>query len=443
MDPIMTFIPINMHRSYAIITLWTLACSPSLGDAVSLGETSEAQGSTSAADPTTGEVVTSDASSGAECVVGPDCTDDDGDGYSEKDGDCADANHLIHPAASEICDLLDNNCNGENNEGLACSGKIFTIAGTGETKSPPGDGIPAVSAPLGLGGPIRVHMAIDGTIYLAADGVAQVNVSSIDPDGVLRTVVTGNPKCFPLDEVPAVQGCVRSARGIGTDMMGNVYIADSDLNTVWQVDAAGVLRRFAGSGSGESSGDGGLALFAGIPRPVAVTRAQDDSMLIAEFSGGSIAAKVRKVGPDGTITTVAGGGVSTEEGALATESRILEIVDMFVDEFGVLFLAGEGVYMIDTDGRRWTMLPSYANALTGVADGTLYLMHPLCQIQKFGVDMAPEAYVGQGVCGFKGDGEPALAALLNYEFLGGLAPTPEGDLILTDERNGRIRMVFR
>ncbi len=40
-------------------------------------------------------------------------TDDDGDGYSEVQGDCDDTDHLIHPLAVEICsDGVDNNCNG-------------------------------------------------------------------------------------------------------------------------------------------------------------------------------------------------------------------------------------------------------------------------------------------------------------------------------------------
>jgi len=40
-------------------------------------------------------------------------TDDDGDGYSEAEGDCHDGNPQIHPGAEEICDDgIDNNCNG-------------------------------------------------------------------------------------------------------------------------------------------------------------------------------------------------------------------------------------------------------------------------------------------------------------------------------------------
>ena len=36
--------------------------------------------------------------------------DNDGDGFSENQGDCDDNNALIYPNATEECDSLDNNC---------------------------------------------------------------------------------------------------------------------------------------------------------------------------------------------------------------------------------------------------------------------------------------------------------------------------------------------
>ncbi len=56
-----------------------------------------------------------------------DCTDADEDGFSAQPSgcgltDCGDANKLVHPGASEICDDLDNDCDGRVDEGcLACT----------------------------------------------------------------------------------------------------------------------------------------------------------------------------------------------------------------------------------------------------------------------------------------------------------------------------------
>ncbi len=38
--------------------------------------------------------------------------DNDGDGFSENEGDCLDGNSQIYPGADETCDFLDNNCDG-------------------------------------------------------------------------------------------------------------------------------------------------------------------------------------------------------------------------------------------------------------------------------------------------------------------------------------------
>lgn len=45
------------------------------------------------------------------------CLDGDCDGYGASDGDCAESNPDIHPGAEEICDGVDNNCDGEIDEG--------------------------------------------------------------------------------------------------------------------------------------------------------------------------------------------------------------------------------------------------------------------------------------------------------------------------------------
>lgn len=37
-------------------------------------------------------------------------TDDDGDGFSEAQGDCNDEDPEINPHADELCDMVDNNC---------------------------------------------------------------------------------------------------------------------------------------------------------------------------------------------------------------------------------------------------------------------------------------------------------------------------------------------
>ncbi len=49
-------------------------------------------------------------------VIDPNNWDDDGDGYTENEGDCDDAESDANPGETEICDDIDNDCDGDVNE---------------------------------------------------------------------------------------------------------------------------------------------------------------------------------------------------------------------------------------------------------------------------------------------------------------------------------------
>jgi uncharacterized protein (TIGR02145 family) len=55
--------------------------------------------------------------------------DDDGDGYTENQGDCDDANANVNPGATELEDGIDNDCDGEIDEGFNESGTVTDIDG--------------------------------------------------------------------------------------------------------------------------------------------------------------------------------------------------------------------------------------------------------------------------------------------------------------------------
>ncbi|HXI04006.1 MAG TPA: MopE-related protein [Candidatus Saccharimonadales bacterium] len=59
---------------------------------------------------------------GGTCTPAPACVDADGDGYGDMCAagpDCDDTNAAVHPGAAEICNGIDDNCDGRVDEGLA------------------------------------------------------------------------------------------------------------------------------------------------------------------------------------------------------------------------------------------------------------------------------------------------------------------------------------
>jgi len=65
---------------------------------------------------------------------GPDASsfDLDEDGYTMADGDCADNDPSVHPDATEVCDGVDNNCNGETDEDSAADALVFYVDADGD-----------------------------------------------------------------------------------------------------------------------------------------------------------------------------------------------------------------------------------------------------------------------------------------------------------------------
>jgi len=63
--------------------------------------------------------------SGFVCEFGNVLADDlDGDGYAVADGDCDDGDPAIHPGAAEVCNGIDDDCDGTTDEGLAQPGSF-------------------------------------------------------------------------------------------------------------------------------------------------------------------------------------------------------------------------------------------------------------------------------------------------------------------------------
>ena len=75
-----------------------------------------------AVNPAAAEIACTEIDEDCDGIIDEDsvCYDDDGDGYTELDGDCDDTLPTVYPGAKEVCDGLDNDCDGDIDEGTSC-----------------------------------------------------------------------------------------------------------------------------------------------------------------------------------------------------------------------------------------------------------------------------------------------------------------------------------
>jgi len=169
-----------------------------------------------------------------------------------------------------------------------------------------------------------------------------------EPDAPRPTVLAGvirNGRAlrgYSGDGGPASKARLYRPSAVAVDAQGNVYVADTMNNRVRRIGRDGIITTIAGSGKKGFAGDGGPALRAGLEKPTSLAFDREGNLLIAHSNGR--VGRIRKVALDsGTIeTVVGGGGVRSRkgDGFLATEAVLKRPVEVTVDvASGDLFIA--------------------------------------------------------------------------------------------------------
>ncbi|WP_227546118.1 NHL domain-containing protein [Marinobacter fonticola] len=221
-------------------------------------------------------------------------------------------------------------------------GTISTVVGAGSSRfgnaqGSSGDGGPARFAQLNR--PRDVAVDAMGNLYIA--DTSNHRIRRVSPDGIISRVA-GRVRGFAGDGGSAIAARLNYPSGVAVDAMGNLYIADTGNHRIRRVSPDGIIRTVAGSGNvgfggGGFSGDGGPATAARLNSPSGVSVDAAGNLYIAD-SGNS---RIRRVSPDGTISTVAGAGSQgfSGDGGPATAARLHDPRGLASDVAGNLYIA--------------------------------------------------------------------------------------------------------
>jgi uncharacterized protein (TIGR03437 family) len=244
-------------------------------------------------------------------------------------------------------------CDWGNSRVRKVQGTITTAAGT-DIK----DGGPATSAFLNLPG----GLAIDGNGKIAvADNLnralraftaggninsfgqlnfAQPNAVAVDQAGNFYVTDT-EPAVLKISlggtttQIAGSASDTGDLEGIAVDSALNVYVADYNNFNVRKITPSGSSSIIAGNGKQKASGDNGPALAAGMD-PIDVAIDSKQNLYIADLANN----RIRKMTPDGTITTVVGTGALgySGDGGLATNATLAAPSGVAVDKDGNLYI---------------------------------------------------------------------------------------------------------
>ena len=212
------------------------------------------------------------------------------------------------------------------------NGIALPIAGKYAVSTYTGDNGPAVNATLMH--PWGIAVDRSGVVFIS-DAGANV-VRRIGLDGMITTYAGTGKAGYSGDNGPANAAQLNSPWEMSIDSSGNLLVCDRNNNRIRKIDPSGTITTVAGNGNNASDGDGGPASKASVKGPFAVAADADGGMILAESNG----LKLRRIDANGTITTIAGDGVTRlnqGDGGPAGKA-LLDIDDIAVDSFGNVFL---------------------------------------------------------------------------------------------------------
>ena len=292
---------------------------------------------------------------------------------------------------------------------ISPTGSVTTLAGIAGVKGS-ADGA-NLSATFNI--PNGVALDNAGDVYVADTGNSTLRV--ISTAGTVTTLAGTPGVKGTSDGQGAAAGFVTPA-GLAVDSAGNIYVADVQDDAIRQVTPAGAVTTFAGdtqlAAEGSSDGPGSIALF-NSPEGLAADGA--GNIYVADSQNYTI----RKITPDGTVTTLAGlAGVAGSANGKGSAARF----GGFIPEGGNAdgFFAGPSAIAADSAGNLY------------VADTGNQLIRKITP-QGVVSTLAGSA----GVAGSAdGSGERAL-----FSAPEGIATDASGNVYVADTANNTIRMI--
>ena len=349
------------------------------------------------------------------------------------------------PTSGTACTLgglpgtIVNGFDDEHNVSSKCfTALVSTLAGSGVSGGADGAGLAAqFFQPRGV--------AVDtlGNVYVVE--VSGHRVRKITPTGVVSTLAGAGTA--GLAEGAGAAAKFDSPSGVAVTPDGTIYVADTNNNRIRKITTAGVVSTLAGSTAGFTDANGASAQF---DHPVGVAVGPDGTVYVAD----TVNHRIRKIALNGDVSTLAGSNGGSTNGN-GPNGRFIAPNGIDVGPDGTVYVADTGnnrIRKVAPNGDVSTL----AGTTVGFNDGAGNVAQ-FNQPRDLALDNAGNVYVADatnhrirkvtptgdvstivGATTGYVDGV-GTSALINGPF--GIAISLSGTLYLADTANQRIRRI--
>jgi sugar lactone lactonase YvrE len=350
------------------------------------------------------------------------------------------------PDLSEWASISSYNANGLFRHSIGASAKGFyrlklkpfdssgimvtTLAGIGRA-------VDGIGTGASFNNPHGLASDSEGNVYVADSGNAKIR--KITPEGAVTTLAGSGFALGSTIDGLATQATFKWPRGVAVDLSGNVYVTDAVDNKVRKISSQGVVTTLAGTGTeGDQDGAGNQAML-NSPEGIAVDG--NGTVYVVDSWNN----KIRKITPGGMVTTLAGNGERGENDGDGTNATFDYPDGISIDTTGNLYVCGQysnKIRKIAPDGSVSTVYIEPEAGFGGAKGLAIdrfrnFYITVGDRIKKILPDGQVVALAGSGSSGsIDGPGEIA-----EFSYPVGLALDFQGNVFVADQSNDKIRKI--